>query len=79
MVMPETPKSPRARKSTELWKSSRYTNLVRYVPSGIYFARVRVAGKLFRDENLREPVLRVPLAVVSGFQKRQRRIQLAGA
>jgi hypothetical protein len=30
------------------WRSTPYTNLIRYEPSGVYFARFRVKGKLFR-------------------------------
>lgn len=29
-----------------VWQSSNYSNLIRYVPSGIYYARFRVQGKL---------------------------------
>jgi hypothetical protein len=32
-----------------LWVKTSIANLVRYKPSGIYFARVRVAGKLIRQ------------------------------
>src|SRR5205814_8182535 len=32
-----------------LWVKTSVSNLVRYKPSGIYFARVRVAGKLIRQ------------------------------
>jgi hypothetical protein len=34
---------------TPLWVKTPVANLVRYVPSGIYFARVRVGGKLIRQ------------------------------
>jgi hypothetical protein len=27
------------------WQTTQYTNLIHYVPSGSYFARLRVAGK----------------------------------
>jgi hypothetical protein len=30
------------------WLKTPFANLVRYVPSGIYFARIRVRGKLIR-------------------------------
>lgn len=33
---------------TSDWQSTSYANLVRYVPSGVYFARLRVQGKLIR-------------------------------
>jgi hypothetical protein len=32
----------------KVWQKSQYANLVRYVPSGIYFARTRIGGKLIR-------------------------------
>ncbi len=28
------------------WSKTQYANLIRYVPSGIYFTRIRVRGKL---------------------------------
>ena len=30
------------------WQKTSYANLIRYVPSGIYYARLRVKGKLIR-------------------------------
>jgi hypothetical protein len=30
------------------WLKTRFANLVRYVPSGIHFSRIRVRGKLIR-------------------------------
>ncbi len=35
-------------KSAGVWQKTQYTNLIRYLPSGIYFARFRVHGKLIR-------------------------------
>jgi hypothetical protein len=40
------------------WANSPVANLVRYVPSGIYFARARVGGKLIR-RSLKTDVLSV--------------------
>ncbi len=34
--------------SKNLWLKTPFANLVRYVPSGIYFARIRVRSKLIR-------------------------------
>jgi len=31
-----------------IWQKSQYTNLIRYVPSGTYYARIRIRGKLLR-------------------------------
>jgi hypothetical protein len=28
------------------WQKTQYANLIRYVPSGVYYARIRVRGKL---------------------------------
>jgi hypothetical protein len=36
---------PNSEKS-KLWQKSSYANLIRYLPSGMYFCRVRVHGKL---------------------------------
>jgi hypothetical protein len=29
-----------------VWSSTQYANLIRYVPSGKYYAQIRVSGKL---------------------------------
>src|SRR5437867_9023105 len=39
---------PQNSESTSPWTKAPVANLVRYVPSGIYFARARVRGKLIR-------------------------------
>jgi hypothetical protein len=44
MSKTNTEKTTPERKSP--WEKSRIPNLVRYAPSGIYFARLRVSGKL---------------------------------
>ena len=40
----------KARKTEQkaVWQKTPYANLVRYVPSGKYFARLRVKSKLIR-------------------------------
>jgi len=35
-------------KPEKLWQKTQYRNLIRYVPSGTFYGRVRVAGKLIR-------------------------------
>src|SRR5881394_4062329 len=37
------------RSPKKLWRKSQYANLVRYIPSGVYFARARIGGKLIRQ------------------------------
>ena len=34
--------------SANQWQKTHFANLIRYVPSGTYFARIRVQGKLIR-------------------------------
>jgi len=46
--------------SSSLWTKAPVANLVRYEPSGIYFARAKVRGKLVRkslDTNILSDVL----------------------
>jgi hypothetical protein len=45
-------------KESSLWTKAPVANLVRYEPSGIYFARAKVRGKLIR-ESLETNVLSV--------------------
>ena len=35
-------------KKLKLWQKTSYANLIRYLPSGMYFLRIRVRGKLIR-------------------------------
>jgi integrase len=53
------------------WANSPVANLVRYVPSGIYFARARVSGKLIR-RSLKTDVLSVAQLRLSDLLKAER-------
>jgi len=53
------------------WANSPVANLVRYVPSGIYFARARVGGKLIR-RSLKTDVLSVAQLRLSDLLKAER-------
>ena len=55
----------------QLWTKAPFTNLVRYEPSGVYFARVRVQGKLVR-RSLNTTVLSVAKLRLGDFEKSQR-------
>jgi hypothetical protein len=44
-------KQPRSPKPKSPWQKTPYPNLIRYVPSGTYFGRVKVDGKLIRRPN----------------------------
>src|SRR5438094_2772365 len=46
--MKERQAAPQAANSDKNWLTTSYANLVRYVPSKMYFARFRVRGKLIR-------------------------------
>jgi hypothetical protein len=37
-----------AAKPGKVWQPTQYSNLIRYVPSGTFFARLRVGGNLIR-------------------------------
>src|ERR1017187_3685645 len=55
------------------WQKSQYANLIRYVPSGTYYARLRVKGKLIR-RSLKTDVLSVAKLRLSDFEKHERQI-----
>jgi len=58
-------------KSAAQWRKTPYTNLVRYVPSGIYFARFKVQGKLIR-KSLKTDTLTVAKLRLADFEKTER-------
>lgn len=55
-----------------------FSNLIRYVPSGIYFARVRVAGKLIR-QSLKTDVISVAKLRLGDLEKAERQGAEAGS
>ena len=63
-------------KTDALWQNTHYANLVRYVPSGRYFARIRIGGKLIR-QSLQTRVLGVAKLKLSDLEKEERRKQEA--
>jgi len=54
--------------SDSVWQNTPYTNLVRYKPSQVYFARFRVKGKLIR-RSLKTSSLSVAKLRLSDFEK----------
>src|ERR1035441_1229062 len=50
------------------WVKTPVANMIRYKPSGIYFARVRIRGKLFR-QTLKTDVMSVAKLRLSDFIK----------
>jgi len=53
------------------WQKTQYANLIRYVPSGTYFARLRVRGKLIR-KTLKTDVLSVAKLRLADLEKSER-------
>ena len=61
-----------------LWLKTPFANLVRYVPSGIYFSRIRVRGKLIR-RSLKTNKLAVAKLRLADLEKVERqRIEIQG-
>ena len=50
------------------WQKTQYSNLIRYVPSGTYFARLRVNGNLIR-KSLKTDVLSVAKLRLGDLEK----------
>lgn len=67
MEMQQTFKKEAAEKN-RLWQKTSYANLIRYVPSGMYFCRVRVRGRLIR-KSLKTDVLSVAKLRLSDKEK----------
>ncbi len=55
------------------WQKTSFANLIRYVPSGTYYARLRVKGKLIR-RSLKTDVMSVAKLRLSDFEKHERRV-----
>ena len=66
--MNDTHAAPKAAKPGKEWQKTSYANLIRYVPSGIYYARLRVKGKLIR-KNLKTDLLSVGKLRLGGFRE----------
>jgi integrase len=64
---------PAAAESDKDWQKTQYSNLIRYVPSGTYYARLRVKSKLIR-RSLKTDVLSVAKLRLSDFEKHERRV-----
>ena len=58
-------------KKNSLWQKTPYANLIRYIPSGMYFYRIRVRGKLIR-KSLKTDVLQVAKLRLGDKEKEHR-------
>jgi integrase len=63
--------------SAKLWQKTQFANLVRFVPSGMYFARLRVAGKLIR-RSLKTDRISVAQLKLADLQRDERKKAEAG-
>lgn len=68
-MQPPDPTSPAL--PEKRWQNTQYTNLIRYAPSGNYFARIRVGGKLIR-QSLKTDVLSVAKLRLGDLEKVER-------
>ena len=59
--------------SDSVWQKTPYTNLIRYKPSQVYFARLRVKGKLIR-RSLKTSSLSVAKLRLSDFEKTEQQM-----
>ena len=63
----------------DLWLKTPFANLIRYVPSGVYFSRIRVRGKLIR-RSLKTNKLAVAKLRLGDLEKTERqRVEVQGA
>jgi iron-sulfur cluster repair protein YtfE (RIC family) len=58
-------------KADKDWQKTPYSNLIRYIPSGSYYARLRVKGKLIR-RSLKTSLISVAKLRLSDFEKVER-------
>ena len=62
---------PQAAEPDKDWQKTQYSNLIRYVPSGTYYARLRVKGKLIR-KSLKTDLISVAKLRLSDLEKAER-------
>jgi len=62
---------PEAAEPEKDWQKTQYSNLIRYIPSGTYYARLRVKGKLIR-RSLKTDLISVAKLRLSDFEKVER-------
>ena len=54
-----------------IWQKTQYANLIRYVPSGTYYARIRIRGKLLR-KSLKTDLISVAKLRLTDLEKAER-------
>ena len=77
--MSERQAEPKSAHPSKSWQKTLVANLIRYVPLGIYYARLRVGGKLVR-KTLNTDVLSVAKLRLTDFERQERqRAESGGA
>lgn len=71
--MNERQTEPTADNPGKDWQKTQFANLVRYVPSGMFFARLRVVGKLIR-RSLKTSAITVAKRRLTDMEKHARKI-----
>ncbi len=69
--MNQTQTAPQPAEAEKDWQKSQYSNLIRYVPSGTYYARLRVKGKLIR-KSLKTDLISVAKLRLADVEKSER-------
>jgi integrase len=69
--MTETQAVPQAANQDKDWQKTHYANLIRYVPSGTYYARIRIRGKLLR-KSLKTDLISVAKLRLTDLEKAER-------
>jgi integrase len=62
---------PKAAEPDKVWQPTQYSNLIRYVPSGTFFARLRVGGNLIR-KSLKTDVISIAKLRLTDLEKNER-------
>ena len=60
----------------DLWQKTSYANLVRYNPSGTYFCRVRVRGKLILELILEPTVAQISRCIGGRYEIKHLNLQV---
>jgi integrase len=78
-IVKEKKAASKTANSGKEWQKTSYANLIRYVPSGIYYARLRIRGKLIRRA-LKTTSLTVAKLRLADLEKIERqRVETQGA
>ena len=70
--MQDTESRPKPALKASLWQKTSFSNLIRYKPSGTYFARLKVGGKLIR-QSLKTDVLSVAKLRLADLDSQERK------